>query len=216
MIPARRPLATKHEYGDISSGHANPRPRRELDQEEITLGTGIEISTLLALILGLTVVLRCQARTDVPPSQSATQGSPQSPKAGSAVYLNYRHGFRIYLPKGWKGFTVIESKWQGTNHSTGDTQDGPLIRIKYPLYAEQNPREDIPIMVIRRDQWREINTNQLIVSAAPVPPGAIGRNEKYVLATPPRYSFDELDGVNEVVKIMNSKSLQPLRVTQAQ
>jgi hypothetical protein len=178
--------------------------------------TGIEIFLFLALILGLTAVSPCQARSDNPPSQSAAQGSSQSPKAGSVVYSNYRYGFRIYLPKSWKGFTVIESKWQGTNHSAGDMEDGPLIRIRHPLYTEQNPREDIPIMVIRRDQWREINTDQLIVSAAPVPPGAIGRNEKYVFATPPRYSFDELDGVNEVIKIMNSKSLQPLRITQAQ
>jgi hypothetical protein len=174
--------------------------------------TGIEVSLLLALILGLTVVSPCRARSQVPPGKSTAQVPSQSPKVGSVVYSNYRYGFRLYLPKSWKGFSVIESKWQGTNHSTGETEDGPLIRIRHPLYTEQNPREDIPIMVIRRDQWHEISTDQLIVSAAPVPPGAIGCNEKYVFATPPRYSFDELDGVNEVVKIVNSKSLQPLRV----
>jgi hypothetical protein len=174
--------------------------------------TGLELSLLHAMILGLTAAPPCRAHSQVPPSQSSAHGTSPSPKVGTVVYSNYRYGFRLYLPKSWKGLTVIESKWQGTNRSTGETEDGPLIRIRHPLYTQQNPREDIPIMVIKRDQWREINKDNLIVSAAPVPPGAIGRNEKYVFATPPRYSFDELEGVNEVVKIVNSKSLQPLRV----
>jgi hypothetical protein len=183
---------------------------------------GTEISLLLGLILGLTMISPCQTNSPgstshqacVQPSRPTTSTQPARP--GSVVYSNYRYGFRFYLPKSWKGFTVIEGKWEGTNNPDGRPESGPLIRIRHPLYTEQNPREDIPIMVITSRQWEEINDNDLdkalIVSAAPFPPSEVGRNEKYVFATPPRYSFDELEGVNEVLKIVNSKSLRPLRV----
>jgi hypothetical protein len=175
---------------------------------------GIEISLFLALICGLTAISPCQTNpASSTPSQTAEKSvTPEHPRSNSVVYSNYRYGFRLYLPKSWKGFTVIESSWEGTSASNGPTEGGPLIRIRHPLYTVQHPREDIPIMVIRRDQWREIKNDKLIVSAAPIPPGEIGRNEKYVFATPPRYSFDELEGVEEVIKIVNSKPL-PLQIT---
>jgi hypothetical protein len=177
---------------------------------------GIEISLYLALICGLTAISPCQAdpAASTPGQMSTKPAASDHPRSNSVVYSNYLYGFRLYLPKSWKGFTVIESNWEGTSASNGPAEGGRLIRIRHPLYTVQHPREDIPIMVIRRDQWREIKSGKLIVSAAPIPPGEIGHNEKYAFATPPRYSFDELDGVEEVIRIVNSKSLQPLRVTQ--
>jgi hypothetical protein len=186
---------------------------------------GTEISLLLGLILGLTMISPCQTNSPgSTPHQACVQSSrpttsTQPARPGSVVYSNYRYSFRFYLPKSWKGFTVIESKWEGTINSNKSSEDGPLIRIRHPLYTEQNPREDIPIMVFTCDQWREINNDDLddalLVSAAPFPPSEIGRNQKYVFATPPRYLNDLLDGFEEVMKIMNSKPLQPLRITEA-
>jgi hypothetical protein len=182
---------------------------------------GIEISLLLALFIGLTAISPCQTRSrvparilalDQPTAQSAPEKLPQA--ADSIVYSNYAYGFRLHLPKSWKGFTVIKRQWFGSMDATRAAESGPLLLIRHPLSTDQHPREDIPIMVITRRQWHAIKVSTLIVSAAPIPPTEIGRNQRYVFATPPRYWFDELEGFQEVVNIVNGKPLQPLRVTQ--
>jgi hypothetical protein len=52
----------------------------------------------------------------------------------------------------------------------------------------------------------------LMVSAAPFPPGEIGRNRKYVFALPPRFSYDEPEGVQEVLDIVGGTPLHPARI----
>jgi hypothetical protein len=112
------------------------------------------------------------------------------------------------LPASWKGYSIVETQWDGSRGSESDLEEhGPLILIRHPLYTENNPREDIPIMIFTRKQWREVDNGDFSVSAAPFGPGEIGKNKKYVFALPPRFDYDFLDGWEEVVKIVQGGPL---------
>ncbi|MGB6192888.1 MAG: hypothetical protein WBF42_10500 [Terracidiphilus sp.] len=166
---------------------------------------------LLALIVLMTAIAPsvCRSQTSSPGRPSASNPAGQN-HAGSVIYTNRIFGFRFYLPASWKGFKIIEKTWDGENRTNGSAEQGPLILIRHPRY-ETGPREDIPIMVFTRAQWRRIEDESLSVSAAPFPPGEMGRNGRYVFAAPPRYYDDELEGVEEVIHIINSGLLHPMQ-----
>jgi hypothetical protein len=56
------------------------------------------------------------------------------------------------------------------------------------MWTEDNPMQDIPIMVLTLDQWGEVTAEKISVGAAPIPPSELGRNNKYVFALPARYN----------------------------
>ena len=86
---------------------------------------------------------------------------------------------------------------------------GPAIWIRHPLWTEENPRQDIPIMIFTKAQWSIVEKDRMILSAAPIGPGEIGRNKKYVFALPARYNYAFPVGWEEVEKIIVENSLQP-------
>jgi len=139
------------------------------------------------------------------------------PQAAPAVlYTNHKYNFTLTLPATWQGYTVHTLEdWHGTLASppTGSStpmpkwEKGPILTIRHPLWTRDHPREDIPIMVFTHPQWDLVQSEKLIVSAAPFPPSELGHNDKYVFALPPRYDFDELTGFEEVESIMKSDPL---------
>jgi hypothetical protein len=149
-----------------------------------------------------------------PAVSSAGPGAPATTQPGAekkVVYTNHQYGFKFFLPESWRGFTVEEVQWDGQINETRRMERGPEIVIHHPLDREDNPRQYIPIMVLTHCQWREIDDNSLVVSAAPYPPGEIGRNRKFVFAIPPRYTSEDLDGVEEVVSIFSGQPLRAIR-----
>jgi hypothetical protein len=62
-------------------------------------------------------------------------------------------------------------------------------------------------MVFTKAQWQLIEEHRLIVSAAGIGPGEIGRNKKYVFALPPRYNYALIDGWEEVYEIIQNHPL---------
>lgn len=168
--------------------------------------------SLPALIVLMTAIAPsvCRSQTSSPGRPSASNPASQN-HAGSVIYTNRNFGFRFYLPASWKGFKIIEKTWDGEIRPDGGAEQGPLILIRNPYYSDDNPREDIPIMVFTRAQWQKIEDETLSVSAAPFPPGEMGRNKKYAFAAPSRYYDDELEGVEEVIHIVNSGSLHPMQ-----
>ena len=64
----------------------------------------------------------------------------------------------------------------------------------------------------------KIEGGEFNVSAAPIGPSELGRNEKYVFALPPRFAgFDDAVGTDEVVQLIRQNPLQaPCRVRQKQ
>ncbi|HUB31169.1 MAG TPA: hypothetical protein VL967_15795 [Terracidiphilus sp.] len=130
--------------------------------------------------------------------------------AQSLVYRNPEYGFSFSLPASWRGYGVLAYRWRGVDagHHEEET-GGPLLVIRHPLYTDNDPREDIPIMVFTKKQWGK-DGSMLMVSPAGVGPAEIGRNRKYVFALPPRFAYDGRQGVDEVLAIVTARPLRAI------
>jgi len=166
-----------------------------------------------SILLGFAMCL-AQHSTAAGPQQQASQSSEaKSGGAQSVVYTNKTYGFRFALPAVWKGYSIIVEGWDGERYSkdgdreSGPNETGPQIVIRDPRWTRENPREDIPIMIFTRSQWKRVEEERLVVSAAPVGPDDLGRNSRYVFALPPRYNYDDLPGADEVQEIINHHPL---------
>lgn len=158
----------------------------------------------LLLLLLLAMAARCQFAGRQPREKALHYAKSQAQQ--STVYVNDEYGFRFDLPPEWSGFSVIQDDWRGTWRELPEqNQSGPVIRIRHPKYTEDEPYEDIPIMIFTRKQWKSVDKEELIVSAAPFAPGEIARNSKYVFATPPRFYFDYATGWEEVLHILGNR-----------
>jgi hypothetical protein len=150
------------------------------------------------LILAAVLILSSCSKT---PQQHP---APSPAKQSDPVYVNQQYGFRFDLPSDWKGYTVHSETWEGTTQTDPPRKEhGPKIILRDPRWTESAPRQDIPIMVFTLSQWNQ----DLVVSAAPVPPSELGRNTHYVFALPPRYNFAFPDGFQEVDTIIQGKPL---------
>ena len=126
------------------------------------------------------------------------------------VYRNVQYGFCLTLPGSWKGYSVINEHWSGTPVSDAKRPiiEGPNLRIRNPNWTEEKPYEDIPIMVFTSAQWKLAGNEDYSFSAAPIGPGEIARNAKYVFALPARYDFDMAIGFREVDDLIHQQALQ--------
>jgi len=143
--------------------------------------------------------------------------SSDSNKTKTIVYTNKKFGFSFSLPESWKGYSIVVGEWEGGDGRTyraGEAMPppvkGPLISIKHPLSTKENPRQDIPIMVFTKAQWDSVEEEKLIVSAAPIGPSELGRNEKYVFELPARYNYALITGWEEAEDIMQHHPLQAI------
>ena len=126
-------------------------------------------------------------------------------------YQNKEYGFELSLPEGWKGYTTVTEKWEGTPvESGGSVESGPMLLIRHPAWTKENPRQDIPIMVFNHKQWDEMQKDKFHIGAAPINPKELGRNEDYIFALPARYNFAFLTGYEEVEKILESGAFKAL------
>jgi hypothetical protein len=125
----------------------------------------------------------------------------------ASLYSNTEYGFSIQFPLSWSAYSIDEQSWEGhVIDNYQQTYSGPLIIIKNPeLFAKGFI--GIPIMVITPEIWKLISEEKIAVSAAPIGPGKVGQNQKYIFATPPRYigfvgdlSTDEINQVYNIVK----------------
>ena len=132
-------------------------------------------------------------------------------KSEPIVHQNTEYGFEFSLPASWKGYKIVESKWEGmVNDGSGKIiETGPIISIRHPLWTSQNPRQDIPIMIFTTSQWESLQQDQFHIGAAPIGPSELGRNFKYVFALPARYNFSFPTGYEEVETILSNKPLKP-------
>ena len=184
--------------------------------------------------LALTLVVGCSSLTNpIKPPDGQTQkdpltNSPQtdtatpnssSTDATSIVYQNTQYGFSFKLPESWKGYSIVNSQWEGialkgqqSGQAVGET--GPIISIRDPKWTTQTPRQDIPIMVFTLDQWNSLQQDVFHIGAAPIGPSELGRNNSYVLALPARYNYAFPSGYKDVETILESKPLQTTQTSQ--
>jgi len=131
----------------------------------------------------------------------------------SIVYRNTQYGFTFTLPNSWKGYTIVAANWEGrADGEPGTAETGPLLLIRHPEWTSENPRQDIPIMVLTVEQWNSLQDEKFHIGAAPIGPGELGRNHKYVFALPARYNFAFPTGYEEVETILSNKPLQPSKI----
>jgi hypothetical protein len=140
-----------------------------------------------------------------------------SPAATSTIqYINSAYGFSVDLPQSWKGYSIVNSTWQGdpiNGNAVTIATTGPMISIRNPAWTSAKPYQDIPIMVFTLDQWTRLKDEQFHIGAAPIDPGELGRNSKYVLALPARYNFAYPAGTEEVQQIIQNKPLHTFTPT---
>jgi hypothetical protein len=146
---------------------------------------------------------------------SAQTTSSSSADSNSIVYKNPQYGFQFSLPEGWKGYSIVNSKWEGLamDGESGEkvVETGPLLSIRDSQWTAKTPRQDIPIMVFTLSQWNSLQQEVFHIGAAPVRPSELGRNDTYVFALPARYNYSFLPGYEEVDKILQSKPLKALK-----
>lgn len=143
------------------------------------------------------------------------QASGRQSQSDTIVYENHEYGFRFFLPKTWEGYTVVTEQWEGfVLGPQGDrlVQTGPRILIRHPRWTRERPRQDIPVMVFTVAQWDSLQKGEYHVSAAPVGPIELGRNNRYVFALPPRYNYAFSEGWEEAEEILRQKPLQGLNI----
>lgn len=130
-------------------------------------------------------------------------------RPGTLLYENGLYGFNLSLPLSWTGYEVIETQWEG-QALKGDQvlESGPLFLIRHPLWSQEIPRQDIPILVFTLDQWTSLEKEAFHLGAAPVGPRELGRSDSHVFALPARYNFAFPEGHEEVTEILDQGALQ--------
>lgn len=132
-------------------------------------------------------------------------------QSASLIYENNQYGFTFSLPSSWQGYTIVDKKWEGLAVGGSETiASGSQLLIRHPEWTEQNPRQDIPIMIFTLAQWQELQQEKFHIGAAPMGPSELNRNEQYVFALPARYNYEFLTGYEEVEKILQNQPLQIL------
>jgi hypothetical protein len=138
-------------------------------------------------------------------------GAYEASSSKSIVYKNSEYGFSFSLPGNWKGYKILNDKWEGLSmdNAQGEkiVETGLVISIRHPQWTKENPRQDIPVMIFTLAQWNSLQKEKFHIGAAPIGPSELGRNGKYVFALPARYNFSFLTGYEEVENILNSKPL---------
>lgn len=122
------------------------------------------------------------------------------------TYINQNYGFSINFPASWNNYSVVISSWNGQLINKPHTQyKGVELIFKNPQTTSSQAWQDIPIMIVTPDVWKMMSGSNptIAVSAAPVGPGEIGENPKYVFATPPRWNgFSGESGAQEALNIV--------------
>ncbi|MGE5629462.1 MAG: hypothetical protein ACM3TR_00020 [Caulobacteraceae bacterium] len=119
----------------------------------------------------------------------------------------------------WEGLPAGDATGESSGKSSGDpskndgVETGPVLKIRHPLWTEENPRQDIPIMILTIDQWISLGNGKFHIGAAPIGPTELARSNKYVFALPARYNYAFPAGYEEVEKILEQKPLKPLETT---
>ncbi len=128
------------------------------------------------------------------------------------------YGFRFRLPGTWVGYSVAMEEWEAYaldgegNIHEDDSETGPLVLIRHPEWTDENPRQDIPVMVFTHAQWEALQNGEIHIGAAPMNPTELGRNSAYVFALPARYNYAFPEGYEEVEDIIESGTFEAYEI----
>lgn len=147
-------------------------------------------------------------------SSKSDQGTDSAIVSEETVYKNTQYGFEFSLPDSWKGYTVVQDKWEGAADEAEQpktAEAGVTLLLRHPQWRSEKLRQDIPIMVFTLAQWESLTADKFHIGAAPMNPSEIGRNSKYVFAIPARYNYAFPEGYEEVEQVLKGT---PLKATE--
>jgi len=150
---------------------------------------------------------------DVIMDENENDSDNENENESAAVYKNDKYGFEFNLPDTWKGYSIVEDKWEGNplkDSVNKDILSGPVIKIRHPKWTEAKQRQDIPIMIFTVEQWETLQKGEFSVGAAPILPKELGKNSEYVFTLPARYNYEFLEGYEEVESILENNPLKPI------
>ncbi len=176
------------------------------DQEgNLLLAAAVVIAMLIILAIGGYLAYQGFSSQKSETPGNNIQQQAQDKTAGRQTYKNDEYGFEMTFPDSWLGYSVVKSSWEGRLIDGDTNYSGAMFVFKNPKTTAQQQWQDIPVMVIAPDVWKLIQEGKIAVSAAPIGPGQIGENPKYVFATPPRwYGFTDAIGWQEAVEIVKT------------
>jgi len=155
--------------------------------------------SVLVLLVACAAILPAIAQEQ----NRVSQKSAQIPVAPPSFYHNIDYGFCLRLPGGW-GYYVVDETWSATAFDIHKTESGPELIIRNREWSADDPWQDIPIMIFTPRQWKLVESQKLVVSAAPIEPSELGRTKNYVFALPPRWiGFTNADGQDAVRALMS-------------
>lgn len=160
---------------------------------------------MIFMVLLVLTFSGCSGAAVMTSDSNALQNSDEK----KIIYENKDYGFKFSLPAGWENYKIIIDKWEGrsADEEPEKIETGPLISIRHPLWTAENPRQDIPIMILTVKQWEALQKGEFHIGAAPIGPTELGRNSGYVFALPARYNYAFPEGFEEVEKILQAKPL---------
>lgn len=167
----------------------------------------IGLLILLAILLAIYAILSITKNQNTTTNGTTANDCTDCATVAGVQYVNNDYGFKIVLPETWQGYAVITSTWVGYNIEQVNTESGPEISLRHPLWTSANPRQDIPVMIFTIKQWNDLQNDKFHIGAAPIGPSELDRNSKYVFALPARYNFAFLTGFEEVDTIVRNNSL---------
>ncbi len=158
---------------------------------------------LISLIIFGSGACKAKEETTPPPSETPSENQQE------IIYTNTQYGFSFTLPVSWKGYSIVITEWEG-NPIGSDTvsEKGPIISIRNPKWTQENPYQDIPIMIFTTIQWNSLQEEKFHIGAAPIGPSELGHNSTYVFALPARYNYAYPSGYEEVEKILEGNPLK--------
>jgi len=139
-----------------------------------------------------------------PPTPPIATSTANPIPSSTITYVNTQYGFTFTLPASWAGYSIVTSTWTGNSQPP---VSGPILSIRNPAWTASVPTQDIPIMVFTPNEWFEVSTGTLAVSAAPIPPSELGQNSQYVFALPARYNYAYPADYQEVQDILAGNPL---------
>jgi len=169
--------------------------------KKLIQGKELKVLLIALIVVGLGIVVY-GISVIVIKNKSANQKS-----LSIIEYRNSQYGFSFSLPESWKGYSIVEDKWEGYDLGSVTVEQGPTILIRHPQWTSANPRQDIPIMIFSLNQWGSLQLGKFQISAAPIGPKELGRNSKYVFLLPARYNSAFPTGFEEVEQILENNPL---------
>jgi hypothetical protein len=88
-------------------------------------------------------------------------------------YHNAHYALEFSLPASWQGYSVLTQQWEGQSYIPARdelmvTEQGPIIVLRQPGWRDDQPSQDVPLLVFTRGQWEAMQNGKFSVGAGGV------------------------------------------------